>query len=237
MLIEHRAYTLRPGTSELFWEAQRERGEHGLQAILARLIGAFSTRTGVNDQIVSLYRYDDFDDWQSRLLGLYGRKELLPYFAAVRPLIVRQESSFLTPAPLSGWTPHWGNGQDWLGDRGRRIMSRRGSGVVEEFTLTFSAGGVQMCWEAMGRHRVIDDSGIAAGLIGAFSTIAGELNRVLFYWHFPDLHAWSDHCNSRQTSERWTGFLRELGSHTLAAGSRLLDPSRVADMSPFFDFG
>ena len=31
MLIEHRSYTLRPGAADLFWDAQRERGDDGLQ--------------------------------------------------------------------------------------------------------------------------------------------------------------------------------------------------------------
>ena len=78
-----------------------------------RLRRTTSAESGATDQIVSLYRYDDFADWETRLMGLYGKPELLPYFKAVRPLIVTQKSSFLRPSPLDGLTPYWGTDTNW----------------------------------------------------------------------------------------------------------------------------
>ncbi|MFM0503201.1 MULTISPECIES: NIPSNAP family protein [Paraburkholderia] len=239
MLIEHRSYTLRLGAADLFWNAQRERGEHGLQPILERLIGSFSTCTGSLDQIVSLYRYDGFDDWQTRLLGLYGRAGLQAYFDRVRPLIVHQESRFLVPAPLPELTPHWGNGHDWLAAQGPLFNAslsnaQQQAGVVEETTLSFSAGGVPACWNAFRQHALVEDPVAMEGLFAGFSSVVGALNQVLLYRFFPDAEAWSSHRAALQASARWNRFMHEIASLSVGSNRQLLTPSRIADMSPMF---
>ncbi|CAB3801471.1 hypothetical protein LMG28688_05364 [Paraburkholderia caffeinitolerans] len=234
MLIEHRVYTLAPGAEASFWDAQRERGEQGLRPILERLIGTYAARSGATDQIVSLYRYDSFEDWQTRLFGLYRQAALQPYFRAVRPLIRRQESRFLAPDPLSELTPHWGNGRDWLPAHGPLFASPRTESVMDELTLTFAAGGVPACWEAMARHALTADAGVMSGLCAGFSTIAGVLNQVLLYWRHPDLEAALQHRSRLRESGRWNDFLRELAPVDVHAESRLLAPSTVADMSPLY---
>lgn len=240
MLIEHRSYTLRLGAADLFWDAQRERGDHGLQPILERLIGSFATCTGSLDQIVSLYRYDSFDDWQTRLLGLYGHAGLKVYFDRVRPLILHQESKFLMPAPLPELTPHWGNGHDWLAAHGLLLNAPpfdtpRRAGVVEETTLSFAAGGVPACWNAFRRHALVEDPAAMEGLFGGFSSIVGALNQALLYRFFPDVEAWSSHRAALQDSAYWNRFMREIAPLTVRSNCQLLDPSRIADMSPMFE--
>ncbi|CAE6841535.1 NIPSNAP family protein [Paraburkholderia domus] len=234
MLIEHRVYTLQLAATDLFWDAQRERGDDGLQPILDRLIGSFSTSSGSLDQIVSLYRYDSFDDWQTRLLGLYGRAGLKAYFDCVRPLILHQESKFLVPAPLPELTPHWGSGHDWLASQGPLFNAPRHTGIVEETTLSFAAGGVPACWNAFRQHALAEDPAAMEGLFGGFSSVVGALNQVLLYRYFPDVEGWSSHRAALQESARWIGFLRSLAPLTVGSNSRLLNPSPVADMSPLF---
>ncbi|MCG5073266.1 NIPSNAP family protein [Paraburkholderia tagetis] len=234
MLIEHRVYTLAPGTEASFWDAQRERGAHGLRPILERLVGTYAARSGAMDQIVSLYRYDSFEDWHTRLFGLYRQAELQPYFRAVRPLIRHQESRLLAPAPLPELTPLWGNGRDWLPAHGPAFASPRAQSVMEELTLTFAAGGVPACWEAMARHALTDDTVVMTRLCAGFSTIAGTLNQVLLYWQHPDFEAALLHRQRLRESARWNDFLRDLAPVDVHAESRLLAPSRVADMSPLY---
>lgn len=234
MLFEHRAYTLQLGATELFWDAQRERGNDGLLPILQRLIGSFGSRTGPNDQVLGLYRYDSFDDWQSRLFGIYGQPRLQPYFRVVRPLIVRQESKFMLPAPLAALSPYWGNGRDWLPGQMPPFAAARGHAIVEETTLSFSAGGVAACWEAFKQHGLGDEPVVLQGLLGSFNTIAGALNQVLIYRWFADTGSCLAHRDALRRSARWTSFLRTLAPLTLASDARLLEPSRVADMSPLF---
>ncbi|WP_434666820.1 NIPSNAP family protein [Paraburkholderia sp. A3BS-1L] len=234
-MIEHRVYTLAPGTEASFWDAQHERGEHGLRPILDRLIGAYAARSGTNDQIVSLYRYDSFEDWQTRLFGLYRHAQLQPYFRAVRPLIRCQESRFLAPAPLPELTPLWGNGgRDWLPAHGPAFTSSRATSVMEELTLTFAAGGVPTCWEAMARHGLTEDAVVMTGLCAGFSTIAGKLNQVLLYWQHSGLDACLLQRQHLRESARWNDFLRELAPVDVHAEGRLLVPSTVADMSPLY---
>ncbi|MCY1417382.1 hypothetical protein D9M71_329160 [compost metagenome] len=231
MLIEYRAYTLHLGAEELFWEAQRERGEHGLRPIFERLIGSFATRSGPTDQIVSLYRYDSFEDWHTRLYGIYGQTRLQPYFRVIRPLIARQESKFLLPAPLPELTPHWGNGHDWLPAEGPLFGA---DSLVEQTTLSFSAGGVPACWDAFRQHALGDDPVALNGVFAAFSSIAGALNEVLIYRRFADMPALLEHRRQLRHSQAWTSFLRSLAPLTVASDTRLLAPSRVADMAPLF---
>lgn len=232
MLIEYRAYTLHLGAEELFWEAQRERGENGLRSIFERLIGAFATRSGPSDQIVSLYRYDSFEDWHNRLHGIYGQSQLQPYFRVIRPLIARQESKFLLPSPLPELTPHWGNGHDWLPAQGPLFGAQN---VIEQTTLSFSAGGVPACWEAIRQHALGDDPVALNGVFATFSSITGALNEVLIYRRFGNLTALFEHRQHLRHSSAWTSFLRSLAPLTVASDVRLLEPSPVADMSPLFN--
>lgn len=231
MLIEYRAYTLHLGAEALFWEAQRERGEQGLQAIFERLIGVFASRSGATDQIVSLYRYDSFEDWHSRLYGLYGQARLQPYFRVIRPLIASQQSKFLLPAPLPELTPHWGNGRDWVPSQGPLFT---GNALVEQTTLSFSAGGVPACWEAFRRHGLDDDPVALEGILGAFASIVGALNEVLILRRFPSFDALQAHRRQLRQSPAWTSFLRSLAPLTVASDVRMLEPSQLADMSPLF---
>ncbi|MBS0445211.1 MAG: NIPSNAP family protein [Proteobacteria bacterium] len=237
MLIEYRAYTLRLGAEALFWEAQKERGPDGLRPILDRLIGSFATRSGPNDEIASLYRYDDFGDWQSRLMGLYGQAGLQPYFRVVRPLIARQQSSFLVPAPVAALTPHWGNGHDWLPAQGPLLRARAAGGIVEETRLNFSAGGVPACWEAFRQHALGEDPAVTDGLLGAFNTIAGSLNQVLLLRQFDGIAALEAHRGALRRHAAWTSFLRTLAPLTVSSDVRLLQPAPVPDMSPMFSGG
>lgn len=237
MLIEYRAYTLRLGAEALFWDAQKERGPDGLRPILDRLIGSFATRSGPNDEIVSLYRYDDFGDWQSRLMGLYGQASLQPYFRVVRPLIARQHSSFLVPAPVAALTPHWGDGRDWLPATGPLLRTQAVGGVVEEMRLNFSAGGVPACWEAFRQHALAEDPMVTLGVLGAFNAVVGSLNQVLLLRQFDSLSALESHREALRRHAAWTSFLRTLAPLTVSSDVRLLQPAPVADMAPLYRSG
>ncbi|MCY1455204.1 hypothetical protein D9M71_723210 [compost metagenome] len=71
-------------------------------------------------------------------------------------------------------------------------------------------------------------------MFAAFSSIAGALNEVLIHRRFPSLAALQEHRQRLRHSPAWTSFLRSLAPLTVASDVRLLEPSRVADMSPLF---
>ena len=113
MLLERRAYTLRPGAAEDFWKAQLVRGvTEEARPIMGRVIGWFEAASGPNTQIIHLWRYDSFEDWYSRLYS--KRSGAAEYYQLVRPLMLAQENRFMLPAPIPELTPYWGNGNDWL---------------------------------------------------------------------------------------------------------------------------
>ena len=51
MLFEQRCYTLKPGATTAFWQAQVDRGFELVKPIGDRLIGYFSTLSGSADQV------------------------------------------------------------------------------------------------------------------------------------------------------------------------------------------
>ncbi|MOA52598.1 hypothetical protein D3C78_1759220 [compost metagenome] len=71
-------------------------------------------------------------------------------------------------------------------------------------------------------------------MFAAFSSIAGALNEVLIYRRFADMPALLEHRRQLRHSQAWTSFLRSLAPLTVASDTRLLAPSRVADMAPLF---
>lgn len=236
MLIEHRTYSLRLGAVRAFWEAQKARGDSGLTPILERLLATFSTMSGDLDQIVSLYRYDDFSDWETRLMGLYGRPELLPYFQAVRPLIASQESKFMRPSPIAELTPHWGNGKDWLPKDGGLLDQAwlAGNAIFEETTLSFSAGGVPACWAALKQNGLDGHALMQASLLGVFNSIAGQLNQVVIYRGFSDAKSARTHRQALEGLPEWQAFLASMAPLTVKHQIRSLAPSPVGDLSPLF---
>ena len=100
MIFERRAYTMEPGHVPAFDKAQTDRGFDLVKSYMDRLVGYFSTRSGPADQVVHLYRYDSFEDWNTRLRGLYAVPELTPYFVNTRKIVRRQVTGFL--ADLAG---------------------------------------------------------------------------------------------------------------------------------------
>lgn len=234
MLIEHRTYTLHPGAEAAFWDVQELRGPQGLRPIFERLIGFFASRSGPADQIVSVYRHDGFDDWEARLMGLYVRSELQPYFRAVRPLIARQESRFMRPVPWPELTPYWGHGRDWLPAHGPLLRRAVRGSLVEETRLTFGAGGVAACGQALREHGLLSDAVFLEGLLGCFHTVAGPLNQVMLIREFESCAAREAHRESLCTRTAWPHFLRSLAPFSATSEVRLLQPSLVADMSPMY---
>lgn len=238
MLIEYRCYTLQPQVKAAqFWLAQHERGDTGLAPILQRAIGCFSHVDGPGEQIVGLYRYDDFADWQARLLGLPANAALQPYFRAVRPLIARQQNKFLVPSPLPELTPHWGNEHDWLPVDGPLLGVAGADARVEETRITLPAGGAPAFWQAAAQHGLAADAAFMDGLLGAFHTIAGPLNQLLLLRHFSDAQAQQAGQEALRDSAAWQGVLKTLAPMKPEIETLSLQPAPLRDMAPMFAGG
>ena len=236
MIFERRRYTAHVGKHDEFIRLQQARGFDGaIAAIMARLIGYFTTVSGASEQFVHLYRYDDFDDWVTRLHGLYGVAELEPYFRAVRPILIRQQTEFFLPAPIDELNPLWSAGEDWLPGAGGRKWDLRETPdlMVEETTVALAPGGLPRYWAAM-EELGSPPSPRERDMLATWHAMTGRLHVVVGYAVF---HSMADreacHAAARE-SDAMAAFDDAVRDVVVARETALLRPVRVAEMSPLF---
>jgi NIPSNAP len=235
MLLEHRTYTMKPGNLQRFIDAQITRGFPPMQPILDRLVGYFGTIGGPDDQMVHLYRFDSYDDWQTRLHGLYTIPGLEPYFTTVRPLMLAQENKFLVPAPVPSLTPFLGNGKDWL--PGQSTLGKMNANwLITETTTNLFPGSLPKLWQAARDARLEADPVASAHLFGTFYSLVGRLHQVITYRYYPSLDARETHRVALAENKTWRGFIDIVGSLSAQSETKLLRPAQVAQMSPLFQF-
>ena len=235
MLFESRTYTFRPGTLKKFWEAQLTRGlDHASRPIMARVIGYFSTISGDHDQVTHLWRFDDFDDWRDRLFFKHPKAD--PYYKIVRQLMLRQENSFLMPAPIEELNPLWGKGLDWLpGSAPIGDMISNPQIIIEEIKFQFAPGTLDLFWQSLKNQSLISNTHFIKGVFGCFSTLVGQQHEVVMYrWHktFEELETYN---NELIQQGLWSLFLEEISSAILKTQIRLLRPSPLVLLSPLFN--
>jgi hypothetical protein len=238
MLFEHRTYTLKPGATPSFWQAQVERGFALVEPIQQRLLGYFSARSGPADQVVHLYRYDGFDDWMQRLHGLYSVAALEPYFRTVRSLMLAQENKFLAPAPLAELTPIWGNGNDWLPGQPRPTAAASALGadaVVEEATTILLPGTLPSYWAAYREVGLAEPLLGRENLLGCFVSLVGRLHQVVHYRRFADYAARLQFIAARERDPRWQALQHVIGPLVASNETKLLAAAPVAELAPLFE--
>lgn len=183
MIFEHRTYSLAPGTTAAFMKAQTDRGFESIRPIAERLIGYFVDPRDSGDRIVHLYRYNDFEDWQQRLHGLYGVIELEPYFKTVRSMMMRQDNFFMSPAAFGALTPIWGNGNDWHPGESSPLHNKlSASAVVLEKTFFLKPGKTGLFFQERSAPQACQQS--QGQSLGWFISITGRLHRVVRYTLF-----------------------------------------------------
>jgi NIPSNAP len=105
-LFEMRTYTLYVGKMA---EATKLYQEFGFPALQKggqdkKLIGYFQGDTGMINQLIHLWKFDDDADRRKHWASVFANKDFVEGFAAkFRPLVMSQEVKLLTPAP---WGPH-----------------------------------------------------------------------------------------------------------------------------------
>src|SRR3989475_13327949 len=94
--------TLSPRSEEDRHELGYPALEKGGQA--KKLIGYFQADTGMINQLVHLWKFDDDADRRAHWASVFANKDFVEGFAAkFRPLVASQEVKLLTAAP---WGPH-----------------------------------------------------------------------------------------------------------------------------------
>ncbi len=236
MLFERRCYTLRPGGTASFWQAQVDRGLELVRPIQQRLVGYFSTVSGPVDQVIHLYRYDGFDDWQQRLHGLYAVAGLEPYFRTVRALMTSQKNGFMSRAPVDALTPLWSDAHDWVPDRSAppRLPGAQPASLVDEHTCVLLPGTQPHFWQAWREAAALPEVLDADSLIGCFVSLVGQQHVVRTYRFHYDLGARDALAARRTRHPAWQALQRQIASLVASEHSMLLRPGPLSHLAPLF---
>jgi hypothetical protein len=99
LIIDHRTYTVRPGTLAEYVKAYETEGYAIQTRHLGKPFGWFtSTDIGPLNQIVHMWAYDDLADRASKRAAMQADPEWQAYLKKVQPLLVSAENKILTPA-------------------------------------------------------------------------------------------------------------------------------------------
>ncbi|QRG09252.1 NIPSNAP family protein [Xanthobacter dioxanivorans] len=101
MIVEQRTYTLHPGRGPDYLAIYGEETYAASQRILGNMIGVFTTEIGELNQFITMVAYDSWEERAERRRQLRADPAYLRYSPQVRPMIVRQESKILIPAPFA----------------------------------------------------------------------------------------------------------------------------------------
>lgn len=105
MLVEERTYTTHPGKWREYLALFEAEGLAVQRRILGRMVGYYHTEIGELNQIIHLWAYTSLDERAERRATLLADPAFKAYVARMLPLLQRQESRILRPAPF--FTPLW----------------------------------------------------------------------------------------------------------------------------------
>ena len=236
MLFERRAYKLRPGAAAEFWALQhRWNTPKTVPRYIERCVGYFQTVAGGASEIIHYYRYDSYDDWRSRLYGIYT-PDRAEYFAGARALLVAQDNMFLDPAATPGAVPLWSCGRDWLpGTPAYPAAGNLDDIVVVETMIDLIPGGMPALLEAEKDFDDDADGREHATRIGTFAVTTGQLHRVLRCIWYPNAEAAERHRRGMEAAAGWQELNRRLRPWVAAERISHLKLSPVPWMRPLFE--
>ncbi len=103
MIVDHRTYTLRPGTIKDYLALYEEKGFPVQTRHLGEPLGWYvSMDIGPLNQIVHLWAYEDLADRARRRAALQADPEWQAFIAEGAKMIVHMENKILHPAPFVG---------------------------------------------------------------------------------------------------------------------------------------
>jgi hypothetical protein len=236
MLFERRAYTLRPGCEDTFWRLQREwNTPTTYRPMIERNVGFFSIAAGSAEQIVHLYRWDNYDDGKQRIAAI-ATPARAAYFAAARDLLIAQESTLLDRAPIAELNPLWNADRDWMpGSPAFADVGDATDFIVSESVLDFLPGGLAAYWDGYRKLDAKTMDRVRQGLIGVFFVTTGPLHRAVCY----HLHRSAQDADDRQRAlaqdPAWRAFTESYRPRVVGSRTFYLRPSPVPWMRPLFE--
>ncbi|EHK74913.1 hypothetical protein SM0020_26446 [Sinorhizobium meliloti CCNWSX0020] len=234
MLFERRCYTFKPGEIGRFWKYQeRWNTPRHIPQLLARNVGYFETVAGPAEQVVMVYRYDSFEDWQSRFFSGID-EERTNYLVAGRALMLAQENMFLKVCPVDALNPVWGEGRDWLPGEPRFPVARSEAACLVEDVTDFRPGALPAYWNAFREYLAADERALR-NLVGTFVAFVGQQHRVIQYHWSEDREAALAARDDLRRAPAWTRFTEQYRDNVVHSQTRLLRTARVAWMRNLFE--
>jgi hypothetical protein len=100
MLIEHRTYTLRPGTVVQFVEFFERHDLPFIVPIMGHPVGWYTTEIGPLNQVIQMWAFDNFEDRERRRAQVAAHPSWPNHLATLSPWVESQSSMLLRPAPF-----------------------------------------------------------------------------------------------------------------------------------------
>lgn len=100
MILEMRTYQVQAGKASEFLKIYQEQGLHIITRY-AKLIGCWTTESGVLNSVVFQWAYDDFGHRSAQRVKLAQDAEWSVFVPSILPYLVHQESVFLNPVSFS----------------------------------------------------------------------------------------------------------------------------------------
>lgn len=101
MIIDERTYTVITGMLPDYVRLYDEEGRAIQWGHLGEPIGWFTTEVGVLNQAVHLWRYESFEDRQTRRVAMLADPDWQVFFDKIKPMILKQENRLLVPTSFS----------------------------------------------------------------------------------------------------------------------------------------
>ena len=100
MILEMRTYQVQAGTAPKFLRIYQD---NGLPIIIryAKLIGCWTTESGVLNSVVFLWAYNDLGHRSAQRAKMAQDAEWAEFVPSILPYLVHQESIFLNPVSFS----------------------------------------------------------------------------------------------------------------------------------------
>lgn len=237
MLFERRAYRMEPGRGREFPGTQTKRGFDGpVSGFMSRLIGYFETLSGPSDEVVHLYRFDDYGDWLEKLHGIYPLPELEAYFRNTRAIMREQATNFYQLAPVEGASPLWMGGRDWQPVKSAPLwdMAANPGLIVEETASYMVPGGLADYWPAVAA-RPDAALGPADRRLAVWFALTGRLHGAIRYRVFLSHGERAAALERDAADPEAQAFANSVGPLIASEQVSILRPVQVPEMSPLFN--
>ncbi|MBO6784234.1 MAG: NIPSNAP family protein [Alphaproteobacteria bacterium] len=105
LILEEQIISLRPGQLPKYWSAIEKCGLNALSPLDKNRLGSFFMMVGPLHQVYHYWFFDGFDDRTRRLNAVHMNPEWAAFQEEVRPIVARQETKLMRPAPVAEMVP------------------------------------------------------------------------------------------------------------------------------------